>query len=144
MRWIVLTGVLVLLLSLTIATGLATEEDKYDSLRRFSDVLDLVERHYVRDVTRNELVGGAIQGMLHELDPHSQVYGQKRIRGHAGGHLRASSPASAFEISMQSGRLTVVSPIDDTPAYRAGLPEWGPYSGDRGGVHPGYYHHGGL
>ncbi len=120
MRWIVLTGMLFLLLSLTITTGLATEEDKYDSLRRFSDVLDLVERHYVRDVTRKELVGGAIQGMLHELDPHSRFMNKKEFSEMQEG-TQGKFDGIGIEISMPNGRLTVVSPIDDTPAYRAGL-----------------------
>ena len=120
MRWIVLTGALLLLLSLTIATGLATEEDKYDSLRSFSEVLDLVERHYVRDVTRAELVRGAIQGMLHELDPHSRYMDKKEFEEMQEGTSGEFS-GIGIEISMQSGRLTVVSPIEDTPAYRAGL-----------------------
>ena len=44
--------------------GLAAEESKYDSLKRFSQVLDLVERHYVRDTPRKDLLNGAIKGML--------------------------------------------------------------------------------
>ena len=47
------------------------QEDRYEPLKRFSQVLDMVERYYVRDVSRNELVEGAVRGMLQGLDPHS-------------------------------------------------------------------------
>ncbi|WP_367400063.1 S41 family peptidase, partial [uncultured Desulfovibrio sp.] len=45
--------------------------NKYDAARRFSQVLDLVERNYVKDVTQAELINGALKGMLQGLDPHS-------------------------------------------------------------------------
>ena len=44
---------------------------KFDALKRFSQVLDLVERYYVRDVSQGDLINGAVKGMLQGLDPHS-------------------------------------------------------------------------
>ena len=45
--------------------------NKFDALKRFSQVLDLVERYYERDVTQGDLINGAVKGMLQGLDPHS-------------------------------------------------------------------------
>ena len=61
----------VILLGSTGPAAAKQAEDKYEPLKRFSQVLDMVERYYVRDVTRKELVEGAVRGMLQELDPHS-------------------------------------------------------------------------
>ncbi|MGE4299790.1 MAG: S41 family peptidase [Desulfovibrionaceae bacterium] len=117
--WIV---ALLLLLTFTVSTGpvVATGEGRFDSLKRFSQVLDMVERYYVQDVTRPELIDGAIKGMLRELDPHSMYMDKEEFED-----LQTSTSGEfsgiGIEISMQNNRLMVVSPIEDTPAYNAGL-----------------------
>lgn len=123
MRRSLLAGILFVVLVITVSSsgpGMAVDEDKYDSLKRFSQVLDLVESYYVRDVTRKELVEGAVEGMLQQLDPHStymdpEAYKEMQVT------TQGEFTGIGIEISIQNGRLVVVSPIEDTPAYRAGL-----------------------
>jgi carboxyl-terminal processing protease len=96
------------------------DEDRFAPLKRFSQVMDLVENHYVKPVTRNELIDGAIVGMLQQLDPHSSFLSKEEFK-----EMQVSTSGEfggiGIEISMENGRLTVISPIDDTPADKAGL-----------------------
>ena len=114
------TVTLLFLLAVTFGQSMATDEERYSPLKRFSQVLDLVERYYVQDVDRNEMIQGAIQGMLHELDPHSSFMNQDAFR-----EMQIDTSGEftgiGIEISLVEGRLTVVSPIEDTPAFREGL-----------------------
>lgn len=92
----------------------------YQELQLFTDVLTIVKRSYVEEVSIKDLVYGAIEGMLASLDPHSgfmppEIYTEMKVdtRGEFGG--------LGIEISLRDGVLTIVSPIEDTPASRAGL-----------------------
>src|SRR5512139_1239415 len=125
----------VLLLSAALSAALAASwlngprpaqaESSYSELQLFTDVLSIVRRSYVEDIPVKDLVYGAIDGMLASLDPHSgfmppEVYKEMKIdtRGEFGG--------LGVEITLKDDMLTVVAPIEDTPAFRAGLA-----SGDR-------------
>ncbi len=123
MRLTAFLGVLVLAFFLVCspAPGLAKKSpDRYEPLKRFSQVMDMVERYYVRDVTRDELVDGAVKGMLQELDPHS-TYMDKDEFDEMQVSTSGEFSGIGIEISMKNGRLLVVSPIEDTPAFKAGL-----------------------
>lgn len=92
----------------------------YDQLEMFAEVLSLIETNYVDDVKPSKLVDGAINGMLRALDPHSsymspQMYKemQAETKGEFGG--------IGIEITIKDDILTVVAPIEDTPAWRAGI-----------------------
>jgi carboxyl-terminal processing protease len=92
----------------------------YQELQLFTDVLTIVKRSYVEEVTIKELVYGAIEGMLASLDPHSgfmspDIYKEMKVdtMGEFGG--------LGIEISLRDGVLTIIAPIEDTPASRAGL-----------------------
>jgi carboxyl-terminal processing protease len=102
------------------ASAAKPEEDRFAPLKRFSQVMDLVENHYVKPVTRNELIDGAIVGMLQQLDPHSSFLSKDEFK-----EMQVSTSGEfggiGIEISMENGRLTVISPIDDTPADKAGI-----------------------
>lgn len=115
----VLSLAAVLFLAINNGPSLATD-NKYDALKRFSQVLDLVERYYVEPVTRPELIEGAVRGMLQELDPHSSYLDIKEFK-----EMQESTSGEfsgiGVEITLQNNRLTVVSPIEDTPAYEAGM-----------------------
>src|ERR1700732_2282999 len=94
--------------------------DTYTQLNLFGDVFELVRNGYVDDVKDDTLIEGAINGMLTALDPHSNYLNSKNFndmkvqtRGEFGG--------LGIEVSMESGLVKVVSPIDDTPAAHAGL-----------------------
>ncbi|WP_045222880.1 S41 family peptidase [Desulfonatronum thioautotrophicum] len=114
------TVTLLFLLAITFSQSMATDEERYSPLKRFSQVLDLVERYHVDDVDRNEMIQGAIRGMLQELDPHSSFMTQDAFR-----EMQIDTSGEftgiGIEISIVEGRLTVVSPIEDTPAFREGL-----------------------
>jgi len=94
--------------------------DTYKQLNLFGDVFEMVRANYVDDVSDDTLIEGAINGMLTSLDPHSNYLNAKNFtdmkvqtRGEFGG--------LGIEVSMENGLVKVVSPIDDTPAARAGL-----------------------
>jgi carboxyl-terminal processing protease len=98
----------------------ANAANDYQELQIFTDVLTIVKRSYVEEVTIKDLVYGAIEGMLVSLDPHSgfmppEIYKEMKVdtRGEFGG--------LGIEISLRDGVLTIVAPIEDTPASRAGL-----------------------
>jgi carboxyl-terminal processing protease len=92
----------------------------YDKLKAFSEILSLVESSYVEEVDPADLIDGAITGMVKSLDPHSSYLPPKSYKdmlvdtsGKFGG--------LGIEISMKKGILTVVSPIEETPAFKAGI-----------------------
>ncbi len=100
--------------------SVAKEENTYELLQLFGDVYDRVKRDYVEDVSDTDLIEAAINGMLTSLDPHSSYLNNKsfeemqvQTRGEFGG--------LGIEVTMENGLVKVVSPIDDTPAYKAGV-----------------------
>ncbi|MEF2143991.1 MAG: S41 family peptidase [Desulfovibrionaceae bacterium] len=98
----------------------ASEENHLEALKRFSQVLDIVESTYVEDISRTQLIEDSIKGMLEQLDPHSAYLSKddfKEMQESTSGRFSGIG----IEISMENGRLVVVSPIEDTPAYKAGL-----------------------
>jgi carboxyl-terminal processing protease len=125
------TRIFVLLVALMTAAWLLAGEQsrpvqaestssRYQDLELFTDVLSIVRKSYVEEVPMKDLVYGAINGMLASLDPHSafmppDVYKEMKIdtSGEFGG--------LGIEITIKDGLLTVVSPIEDTPAFRAGI-----------------------
>src|SRR5208337_1447615 len=112
----------VLVFSLRQDVGAATSNstDTYKQLNLFGEVFERVRAEYVDDVSDDTLIESAINGMLTSLDPHSNYLNSKNFndmkvqtRGEFGG--------LGIEVSMENGLVKVVSPIDDTPAARAGL-----------------------
>jgi len=94
--------------------------DTYKQLNLFGDVFEKIRAQYVREVTDQELIEAAINGMLVSLDPHSSYLTQKNFddmqvqtKGEYGG--------LGMEVTLDKGVVRVVSPIDDTPASRAGI-----------------------
>jgi carboxyl-terminal processing protease len=104
--------------------SIASEKEKKDDLYRqielFSDALATIKTDYVDEVTPRDLIYGALNGMLSSLDPHSQfmdpdTYNELKVdtEGKFGG--------LGIEITVKDGLLTVVTPIEDTPAWKAGV-----------------------
>lgn len=121
MRAVVRFGILAAVIVVMGAATLSIADDsKFDSLKRFSQVLDMVERYYVRDTPRKDLINGAIKGMLQGLDPHSTFMNPEEYK-----EMQETTSGEFFgvgvEISMENGQVTVVTPIEDTPGFRAGL-----------------------
>ncbi len=98
----------------------AKSQDTYEKLKIFSDVLTYVETSYVDQIDSQKLIYGAIRGMLRELDPHSSFMSpdmfkemQVDTKGEFGG--------LGITIGMRNDVLTVIAPIEDTPAWKIGV-----------------------
>lgn len=112
-------AVAVLLLSSRVYGDLSRAQT-YEGLKLFSDVIEEIEKNYVEPVNTRDLIEKAIHGMVESLDPHSTFMPpeafedlQTETRGDFGG--------IGIVITKRDGMLTVVSPIEGTPAYRAGV-----------------------
>jgi len=92
----------------------------YQELETFADALAIVQKNYVDPVTSKQLIDGAITGMLAALDPHS-AYLTPELYRDLHEKTTGSFGGLGIEITIKEGTLTVISPIDDTPAWRAGL-----------------------
>jgi len=92
----------------------------YENLKVFADVLSIVKRNYVEDVDSKDLIYGAINGMLTSLDPHSSFMPPETFK-EMQVETKGSFGGVGIEITMRSGVLTLVSPIEDTPAFKAGI-----------------------
>ena len=96
------------------------DSDRYSFLKIFTDVLAIVEKNYVEQVDMEELVEGSVKGMLLTLDPHSSYMNKETFK-----ELQVETQGKfgglGIEITIKDGVLTVVSPIEDSPAYRAGI-----------------------
>ena len=117
--WIV-TFLLLFTLTIAPAPTMAGREDHFEALKRFSQILDLVEGHYVKPISKKELIDNSIKGMIEQLDPHSAYLTPedfKEMQVDTAGKFSGIG----IEISQEQGRILVVSPIEDTPAYKAGL-----------------------
>lgn len=113
---------LAVLLTVSFSSAFAQNNtsETYRQLDLFGDVFERVRADYVKEVGDEELIEAAINGMLSSLDPHSSYLSPKsfkdmqvQTRGEFGG--------LGIEVTMESGFVKVVSPIDDTPAFRAGI-----------------------
>src|SRR5688572_16407057 len=98
----------------------AVARDSYERLEAFTNVLSIVQKNYVDEVSTQQLIEGAINGMLVALDPHSayltpDLYKELQV------DTKGSFGGLGIEITVRNGILTVVSPIEDTPAFRGGV-----------------------
>ena len=98
----------------------ALDRSVYKNLKNFTEVLDIVEKNYVETVDAKKLLQGAINGMIKNLDPHSsymtpEMYKELELE------TRGSFGGIGIEITIHNDVLTVVSPIEDTPAFQAGV-----------------------
>ncbi|HXJ37510.1 MAG TPA: S41 family peptidase [Candidatus Eisenbacteria bacterium] len=98
----------------------AASKESYEGLETFTNILAIIQKNYVDEVPTKQLIEGAINGMLTSLDPHSayltpELYKELQVE------TKGSFGGLGIEITNKSGMLTVVAPIEDTPAYRAGI-----------------------
>ncbi len=114
-----IVGVALLTAQTLLGESIGQSQD-YKELRLFREVMDIVQKNYVKDVSDKELVHGALNGMLQSLDPYSQYLNEEMFK-----ELQVETKGEfgglGIEITLESGMLTIVSPIEDTPAYKAGL-----------------------
>ena len=104
------------------SAAVSQENDPHANLDLFVNVLERIRRDYVdgKDLTYQDLVHGALEGMLNKLDPNSEFmppvkynYLKEDTEGNFGG--------VGVHINIQDGYLTVLAPMEDTPAYEAGV-----------------------
>ncbi len=98
------------------------EEGKsiYETLKIFSDAISIVQNNYVEEVDPQKIIYGAIRGMLSSLDPHSSFLTPDMFK-EMEVETKGAFGGLGIEIGIRNGILTIISPIEDTPAYRAGL-----------------------
>ena len=101
----------------------AKEKDRsetYRLLELFGDVFERVRSDYVEKVSDEELIEAAVRGMLTDLDPHSAFLNRKHFRDMQV-QTKGEFGGLGIEVTMEGGYVKVVSPIDETPAFRAGM-----------------------
>ncbi|PLX66324.1 MAG: peptidase S41 [Denitrovibrio sp.] len=122
----ILLGILTVALILTSAILVKTQnvyaakDEKYKNLDTFTQVMHLIETNYVEDVESKTMIYGAIKGMLNELDPHSSFLDPdtlKEFREETQGEFGGLG----ITIGLREKILTVIAPLEDTPAYRKGI-----------------------
>lgn len=106
--------------AISAGSTLAYAKERYADLQIFTKVLNLVQQYYVEEVDIKKLIYGGVKGMLQELDPHTNflppdVY--KEFESETSGEFGGLG----IEITIQNDVLTVISPIEDTPAWEAGI-----------------------
>ena len=125
----VMISAVLLLLTLSLGGGVASKSNEqaatYENLRLFTEVLSIIQSQYVDEMAPKELIYSAIKGTLRGLDPHSSFLDPEMYR-----EMQVETSGSfgglGIEITLRDDVLTVVAPIEGTPAYRAGV-----LSGDR-------------
>lgn len=120
--WVImLAAVLVWVMGAGVQKAVSAGNDGlYEGLKTFSDVIELIQREYVDEVDAKDLIQKAIQGMVQSLDPHSSLlppdaYEDLQL------DTKGRFTGIGIHITMQNGFVTVISPIEDTPAHRAGI-----------------------
>jgi carboxyl-terminal processing protease len=98
----------------------AGNDETYEGLKIFSDVLELVEKNYVDPVDTKKMIEDAIQGMVGSLDPHSSLLPPEAFK-----ELQIDTQGEftgiGIHVTMRNNMVTVISPIEGTPAYKAGI-----------------------
>jgi carboxyl-terminal processing protease len=126
---VVMISAVLLLLTLSLGGGVASKSNEsaatYENLKLFTEVLSIIQSQYVDEVPPKDVIYGAIKGTLRGLDPHSSFLDPEMYR-----EMQVETSGSfgglGIEITLKDDVLTVVAPIEGTPAYRAGI-----LSGDR-------------
>ena len=113
-------AVLTLSLGGTSASKGVDRNATYEQLKLFTDVLAIIQNQYVDETEPREVIYGAVRGMLRALDPHSSFMDPESYR-----EMQVETSGSfgglGIEITIRDDQLTVVAPIDGTPAWRAGI-----------------------
>ncbi len=123
-KWLIVTSILCFAFAAALigkwTIGTVNADSGYEDLKTFTEVLTLIKKDYVDEVKTKELITAAIKGMVSSLDPHSGYMTpdafkelQVETRGEFGG--------LGIQIGIKDSVLTVIAPIEDTPAYKAGI-----------------------
>ena len=126
------TALILFFVSILAVTGLLVDKDTilgkvgdgdsehYSKLKTFTEAISIIEQNYVEAVDEKDLINGAIKGMLNQLDPHSsymppEAFKEMQI------DTKGEFSGLGIQIGVKDKMLTVIAPIEDTPAYRAGI-----------------------
>jgi len=93
---------------------------RLESLRKFNYVTETIEKYYVDDIKLQEIVDKALKGLMQELDAHSS-YLDKKASKDMSIQTQGEFGGLGITVGMRDGALTVIAPIDNTPAYKAGI-----------------------
>ena len=109
----------------TVGTGFdrqlsADNEETYKGLKLFTEVIEIVQKNYVDEVNSKDLIEKAIQGMVRGLDPHSALLPPDAFED-LSIDTKGEFSGIGIHITMRDGLVTVISPIEGTPAYKAGI-----------------------
>ena len=96
------------------------EQTRFESLSKLTKVIGTVEKYYVDDIKLQEIVDKALKGLMQELDAHSS-YLDKKASKEMAIQTQGEFGGLGITVGMRDGALTVISPIDDTPAFKAGV-----------------------
>ncbi len=118
-RWAAAVGILFIFCPFDIFSQ-ENDSETYRQLNLFGEVFERVRVDYVEKVSDAKLIESAINGMLTSLDPHSSFLNEKNFRDMQV-QTKGEFGGLGIEVTMESGLVMVVSPIDDTPAFRAGI-----------------------
>ncbi len=117
---IILTFYTGFLLGTSKADDITKFDDEYTYFRLFADVVRIIKENYVEEPSTKKLIYGALNGMLHSLDPFSGFFDPDQYK-----EFRTETEGSfggvGIEIGMEKGRPIVISPIEGTPAFKAGV-----------------------
>jgi carboxyl-terminal processing protease len=97
-----------------------SEQEYYELFELLADTLDQIERNYVKDIDRRDLMEAAIRGMLTELDPYSNYVEPERVERFRS-EVENEFAGVGIQVSVEGGQLKVLSPLVGSPAYEAGL-----------------------
>ncbi|RXK13430.1 peptidase S41 [Halarcobacter mediterraneus] len=115
---------IVILLSQSIFANEKKEDDsnqtRFESLSKLTQVIGTVEKYYVDDIKLQEIVDKALKGLMQELDAHS-TYLDKKSSKEMDIQTQGEFGGLGITVGMRDGALTIIAPIDDTPAYKAGV-----------------------
>ena len=92
----------------------------YEKLDLFGDILETINKEYFKQINEGEVIDGAINGMLQSLDPYSSYMSPKTFKN-MNTETKGEFGGLGIEVTMEAGLVKVISPIDDTPADRAGI-----------------------
>lgn len=120
MKKMIVLGAALIVFIFTARPLYSVAEERYAELQNFSKILNLVQQYYVEEVDTKKLVYGAVKGMLKELDPHTN-YMPPEIYKDFESETSGEFGGLGIEISVQNNILTIISPIEDTPAWHAGI-----------------------
>ena len=123
MKRLLLASAFTLVLSQTLFSKeeiVTAEQSRFESLSKLTKVIGTVEKYYVDDIKLQEIVDKSLKGLMQELDAHSS-YLDKKASKEMNVQTQGEFGGLGITVGMRDGALTVISPIDDTPAFKAGI-----------------------